>query len=570
MSNPQGKTGGEKRQFWEAYNKRVKQIKSLQQEVAKLGPVPKGWGGQSTEEQKRVHQAYNNARQELYAMVELLPDAGGHKKELQDQSKELWERIKQLKEKLQECLSKMDWEEAKRLQEQIDDLERQAHFISELAGHMGKYAFSDAGRADMLSQMEAGGPIVSWEYRQQLMQSAAAKAAYEKQMQELYGDNAPPMIVTDRSGKIISGGEAIHNAASQVQESVDALDGGQADGPPDIDLAGLGGPAGGGHVDTRAGGQGAPQPSKPSTTSASASNVAGPPVYASMPHVGSQPGAGTPAFDHEGLEPQNNIPAGVDGTTQEGDVAADGEAESEAERDRRAKERERLEGASSAASKGAAAGSTVAEGLGKTVAEGARKTSGYAQAAKGKAAEIFAEGGEEALRVSGVHKAAAKLETAAQRASKTAARIKTAGNAMGKLGTAMSVVNLYTGSSAETVAGKAVSSLFAGGSGQLLTSRASGYLLVADLAAMAVEKATGLPMDQPSTVVNKAIDTLVTIAESALTWDAKGLETLQARNLAGKNGHIFQAAAEAGEFWSDYGVAGGARQFWNGLKSMFE
>lgn len=55
----------------------------------------------------------------------------------------------------------------------------------------------------------------------------------------------------------------------------------------------------------------------------------------------------------------------------------------------------------------------------------------------------------------------------------------------------------------------------------------------------------------------------------AATGDGKALEALNQRNLKGENGYVMQAAAQAGEYWSQKGIGGGLQEFGASVASLF-
>lgn len=187
----------------------------------------------------------------------------------------------------------------------------------------------------------------------------------------------------------------------------------------------------------------------------------------------------------------------------------------------------------------------------------------YAHAARANAAQIFTEGGESALRASGAHRAVANLETAAARTTRTASRLQTTGRVLGVAGGALTAVEQGANSSAQTDAGRVISGTAAGTASYALGA-SHPYLAAAD----AVATLAGAP-DTPSTILNSSIDTLVTVGEGVVTGDSRGVESLHQRNLSGENGPVFQAAAEAGDFWAERGVMGGLSDFGDAVLDLF-
>jgi hypothetical protein len=192
-----------------------------------------------------------------------------------------------------------------------------------------------------------------------------------------------------------------------------------------------------------------------------------------------------------------------------------------------------------------------------------RVVRGYASAARANAAQIFAEGGETALRSSGAHRAVANLETAASRSAQTASRLNNTGRVLGVAGGALTAIDQGVNSTAQTDTGRVISGTAAGTASYALGA-SHPYLAAAD----AVANLAGVP-ETPSNILNNSIDTLVTVGESAVTGDLRGVESLHQRNLSGENGPVFQAAAEAGDFWAERGIVGGLSDFGNAVLDLF-
>lgn len=187
--------------------------------------------------------------------------------------------------------------------------------------------------------------------------------------------------------------------------------------------------------------------------------------------------------------------------------------------------------------------------------QSARTVRTYADAARTRMAHVFAEGGEEALRASQAHRAAANLETAATRTASSASRIRAAGTALNVAGGVLTGVDQYNNSNAQTTTGRATSATGAGSLAVAVGAR-HPYLAAADAAANLL----GAP-ETPSNVLNRSVDTIATVGEGLITGDTRGMENLHQRNLRGDHGPVFQAAAEAGDFWAEHGVAGGLSMF---------
>lgn len=207
----------------------------------------------------------------------------------------------------------------------------------------------------------------------------------------------------------------------------------------------------------------------------------------------------------------------------------------------------------------AAAGITVAGApaqlLEDAAQSSARTVRTYADAARSRVGQVFAEGGEEALRATQAHRAAANLETAAARTANTASRIRTAGNVLNVAGGVLTGVDQYNNSNAQTTVGRTTSATGAGSLAVAVGAR-HPYLAAADAAANLL----GAP-ETPSNVLNRSVDTIATVGEGLITGDTRGMESLHQRNLRGDHGPVFQAAAEAGDFWADHGVVGGLEMF---------
>jgi hypothetical protein len=215
-------------------------------------------------------------------------------------------------------------------------------------------------------------------------------------------------------------------------------------------------------------------------------------------------------------------------------------------------------------------------------------------------AQVFTQGGEAALQTTGAARTAANLETAAQQTARTASRLNTAGHVLGVIGGTMTGIDQGLNSSAQTTAGKVTSGTLAGAASYGL-GLTNPHLAAAD----AIAGLAGAP-DTPSNVLNRSIDTLVTVGEAVATQDTRGLEQLHQRNLSGQSGPVFQtaagigeqyagmidaamtgdtrsldnlhqrnlngsngvlmqAAAEAGDYWAENGIIGGLKNFWNSI-----
>lgn len=193
--------------------------------------------------------------------------------------------------------------------------------------------------------------------------------------------------------------------------------------------------------------------------------------------------------------------------------------------------------------------------------QSARTVRSYADAAKARATQVFTEGGEQALHATQAHRAAANLETSALRTANTASRIRTASTALNVAGGVLTGVSQYQNSDAQSTAGRTTSATGAGSLAVAVGAR-HPYLAAADAAASLL----GAP-ETPSNVLNRSIDTITTVGEGLITGDTRGMENLHQRNLRGDHGPVFQAAAEAGEFWSEHGVVGGLQLFGDAVGS---
>lgn len=203
-------------------------------------------------------------------------------------------------------------------------------------------------------------------------------------------------------------------------------------------------------------------------------------------------------------------------------------------------------------------------GLGELAA----RVAGYAESARASSwddmARVFALGGEDALRATGLHETVARWTTNSARASRLSEFL---GNKwFDRLGKAAAVgtgVEQAFTSSAETLPGKLVSG---GGAGALAwASRNNPYLAAADLGFTAV----GLENDRPSAIVGNSVDNIVVLGEGLTTGSTRGMESIHSRNLSGENGWVFQQAAQAGDFWAENGISGGMSQFWTEVKGLF-
>lgn len=187
--------------------------------------------------------------------------------------------------------------------------------------------------------------------------------------------------------------------------------------------------------------------------------------------------------------------------------------------------------------------------------EGAALARTGANAARGRMAQVFAEGGEEALRATRAHQTAARLETTAARATQSATRLQRAGGALNIAAGALTAVDQFQRSEAQSTVARTAS---AGGAGTLAVAVGARhpYFAAADAAAQLL----GAP-DTPSNIINRSVDTIATVGEGVVTGDIRGMDSLHQSNLRGDNGPVFQAAAEAGDFWAEHGVVGGLSEF---------
>lgn len=198
----------------------------------------------------------------------------------------------------------------------------------------------------------------------------------------------------------------------------------------------------------------------------------------------------------------------------------------------------------------------------------ASKLAAYAESARAGSwddmARVFAQGGEDALRATGLHETVARWTTNSARASRLSEFL---GNKwFDRLGKAAAIgtgIEQAVTSSAETLPGKLISG---GGAGALAwASRNNPYLAVADLGFTAV----GLGDDRPSAIVGNSVDNIVVLGEGLTTGSTRGMESIHGRNLSGENGWVFQQAAQAGDFWAENGISGGMGQFWTEVKGLF-
>lgn len=182
----------------------------------------------------------------------------------------------------------------------------------------------------------------------------------------------------------------------------------------------------------------------------------------------------------------------------------------------------------------------------------------------------------EARRKARLQKARAKANKI--RAASTGAKVSKLANAaskgLGVVGTGLAAANQYMESSAQTTAGKVVD---AGGAAAMdialgvVSSKTAllDGLLNAVLPDSIIKKSGGLISGNLSTSVRS----IVTVGESLITGDTRGLDDFHTRSKRGEFGVVFQAASEAGDYWAEKGVAGGLKEFgkeaWRAFKSLF-
>jgi LysM repeat protein len=141
-----------------------------------------------------------------------------------------------------------------------------------------------------------------------------------------------------------------------------------------------------------------------------------------------------------------------------------------------------------------------------------------------------------------------------------------------KVGKAFSVYDAATKESQVSIEGKvanyaaqsAVGGMLAKLSPALAIGDTAVGLLDAGLAAGGVDPKYQVgTYISPGKVLGSSVDNITGFADAVYSGDTKGLESLHERNLSGKNGWLFQQAANAGEYWAQYGITGGLKNFWN-------
>lgn len=193
--------------------------------------------------------------------------------------------------------------------------------------------------------------------------------------------------------------------------------------------------------------------------------------------------------------------------------------------------------------------------------------------------QIFAEGGEAALRATGISQLVSKWQSLSARTEV----FRRWGSRLGALGAGFTGLAQGIGSSAETLVGKIASGGLAGTAALGISQtgwptapftsagffKGNGYFVAADAAIWGVNSTFGINIDRPSAIVNTAIDNIVTTAEGFITGSSEGWERIHQRNLSGENTWVFQQAAQAGEFWAEHGVVAPVTELWNGVLDLF-
>jgi LysM repeat protein len=145
-------------------------------------------------------------------------------------------------------------------------------------------------------------------------------------------------------------------------------------------------------------------------------------------------------------------------------------------------------------------------------------------------------------------------------------------NALDKVGKAFSVYDAATKDSQVTVEGKAANYFAQSAVGGMLV-KLSPALAIGDTAVGLLDAGLavgGVPTRfQPGTyispgkVLGSSVDNITGFADAVYSGDTAGLDNLHERNLSGKNGWLFQQAAQAGDYWAQFGIGGGLKNFWN-------
>jgi len=229
-------------------------------------------------------------------------------------------------------------------------------------------------------------------------------------------------------------------------------------------------------------------------------------------------------------------------------------------------------GADGAGGAAAAGGDSIATGWIKkaiNLAKGAKWTlhglSGYPVAAaklnavREAMAEIFARGGEQAIRSSGIHKIAAdRMQSLAKI---NAGWLQRLSKAAGITGVGLTAGKQALDSSAETFLGKMASS---GLSGTFSYATKGCFPLYA--ADAALNSTFGV---SPVRIFNGAYDSLAVVGEGLITGESGGMARLHERQLAGDWGPFMREVAEAGDFWAEHGVVAPMKELWNAGTELF-
>jgi hypothetical protein len=145
-------------------------------------------------------------------------------------------------------------------------------------------------------------------------------------------------------------------------------------------------------------------------------------------------------------------------------------------------------------------------------------------------------------------------------------------NVLDKVGKTFTLIDAATKESQVSLEGKAANFVGQNTVGAML-AKLSPALAIGDTAVglldLGLETAGLDPKYQvgtyvsPGKVLSSSVDNITGFADAVVNQDTRGLESLHERNLSGKNGWLFQQAAQAGDYWAQYGVSGGLRNFWN-------
>lgn len=155
-------------------------------------------------------------------------------------------------------------------------------------------------------------------------------------------------------------------------------------------------------------------------------------------------------------------------------------------------------------------------------------------------------------------RAAGRADDAAERARELTRSLAKAKHVNSILGPAMTTADQYLNSTAVTPLGKALDS----GLATWMDSKVNPSVALFD-AVMGLYP--GADQYTISNHMSTSVRAIVTLSEAIGRWDAQGIESFHARSLGGEYGPLFQAASQAGDYYTEHGVVGG---FVNPLKSL--